>query len=658
MRPLAKALEDHELIVLRVIGEWWELDLTGSDKATSISKLAELLPQIDIPQELISLPPDEAEAIRTLVRLEGRMPVAAFKRQYGDVRSMGPGALERDEPWFDPQSSAEDLWYRGLLYRGFDQTDDGLVEFFYLPTEFFEQFEQADFQQPRENTTAHSFDDSSIEDEDDYEAYEEVEGPALVKEKRKLDLKTPKWAEALLADNSLTSDAQPETEKPKKTKKETKAEAKPKKKGKAKPKKSVKTDEEPVLTSVAATSPPIPRRGTEIEDDAPVVAADAGLVDDFTTLLTLAQAGRLPDGEGAQAAPLSPYLLNTDPIRISWMLALGRALNLLRQVTPLYRPTRGVVEWLQKPREAQIRSLADAWLGSTWNDLRRVPTLRCEGSGWENDPKLARHALLDSMARQTEWTSSDAVIQRVKEENPDFQRPNGNYDTWYIRDLISNRYVTGFENWEMVEGRLLHYLIEKPLHWLGMVDLAGPQFRLTPRGIGWIESEPIEETIPDALLRLHEDGIIEVPFETDRYKRFKVGRIAALLPLEHATSGDHFAYRITPSSLNQARQDNIGPQRVLDFLKAEYTGPLPSGLARSIERWSQNGPEGFVESVIILRVKERAILDTLRQHPKTRHFIADSLSDTVAVVMTGRWSELCSAAASLGLLLEPPASDQ
>ena len=32
MRTLEQALLDHELIVLRVIGEWLRLDLTGTDK--------------------------------------------------------------------------------------------------------------------------------------------------------------------------------------------------------------------------------------------------------------------------------------------------------------------------------------------------------------------------------------------------------------------------------------------------------------------------------------------------------------------------------------------------------------------------------------------------------------------------------------------------
>ena len=657
MRSIEKALQDHELIVLRVIGEWWELDLTGDDKATCVAKLAELMPQLDIPGELISLPPDEAEAIRALVRQEGRMPVASFKRQYGDVRAMGPGALEREEPWFDPQSSAEDLWYRGFLYRGFDQTDEGMVEFFYLPNELLAQFEPTDFKRPAGQNRSRPANEKAEEveyvDEDemageagdfdpDYEEGieidAEIEGPPVKKPRTKLNIKTPKWAEELLA--------QPAPEPP-------------------------ATPSPPPASRASAEPPPVPP--ASVADNGPTKApplkaaqpsvSDAnddiskggsGVVDDFATLLTLAHAGRLIEG---QLATVGPYLLEPDPTRINWLLSLGQTLNLLKPLNGGVRPTKAVVDWLQQSREAQIRSLADGWLRSGWNDLRMVPSLRCEGSGWENDPIPPRNALLNSLAITGEWLAIDEVAAAIKAENPDFQRPNGNYDTWYIRDLMSNAYVTGFESWDIVEGRLIRYLIEKPLHWLGMCDLAGPRYRLTERGLGWLEKRPPAESVAGPPLIIQESGVIEVPFETDRFKRFKVGRIATLLPLGAATTPNAFAYRLTPNSLEKARNDSIGPNRVLDFLKSEHSGPLPGGLARSIERWAQNGTEGFVESVVILRVKESQILDTLRKHQKTRPFIADSLSDTVAIVMADHWADLVSAAASLGLLLEPVSVD-
>src|SRR5574339_668983 len=140
MHTLSQALQEHELIVLRVIGEWWDLDLTGSGKAACVKELAAALSELNLPEEVGYLPPEEANGIQALVQAGGRMPVAAFARDFGDVRLMGPGRLEREEPWFDPANAAEALWYRGFLYRAFDETAEGVIEFYYLPDELMAQF--------------------------------------------------------------------------------------------------------------------------------------------------------------------------------------------------------------------------------------------------------------------------------------------------------------------------------------------------------------------------------------------------------------------------------------------------------------------------------------------------------------------------------------
>ena len=116
MRTLEQALLDHDLIVLRVIAEWLELDLTGADKAESVEQLAAALATADLQEQLEYLEPEETAALAELVRQGGRAPVAVFSRDHGEVREMGPGRLEREEPWLDPISPAEALWYRCLLY--------------------------------------------------------------------------------------------------------------------------------------------------------------------------------------------------------------------------------------------------------------------------------------------------------------------------------------------------------------------------------------------------------------------------------------------------------------------------------------------------------------------------------------------------------------
>lgn len=551
MRTLEQALHEHELIVLRVIGEWCELDLTGADKVACVKALAPALANVDMMQELNYLPPEEAEALRELVEAGGKMPVATFSRQHGEVRLMGPGRLEREEPWLVPENPAEGLWYRGFLYRAFDETADGLVEFYYLPEELCRQFPQA--------------------------AKEAAGRPA---------------PQALLS--SADPPAQPQ--------------------------------------------------------EAPIDA-----VDDLTTILATAQQESL---QADNLARLEPLLLNSDPDRRSFLLTLAWEMGLIRKTDGGARPTRKAVNWLRGSRETQLRALVDAWSNSAWNELCHTPGLICEGSGWQNDPILARTALLDVLPQDGQWYALADLVAQVKKSDPDFQRPDGNYDTWYIRDEASHVYLTGFDSWERVEGQLLRYLVTGPLHWLGMTEVAAAEdgeakgesgrYRLAERAQAWLAGRPPakdEVTVP---LVVQADGSVLVPFNAERYQRFQVARISEAEPVE---PGRPFSYRLTPASLTVAQEQGIGVERVLQFLTEAGGRPLPASTKRALARWAEQGTEARLEQVVILRVRDEAMLETLRSNPKTRPFIGEALGPLAAVVGGQDWTELCRAAAELGLLL-------
>ena len=107
-----------------------------------------------------------------------------------------------------------------------------------------------------------------------------------------------------------------------------------------------------------------------------------------------------------------------------------------------------------------------------FNDLRLVPGLEFEGE-WRNDPLQACYAVLEILTdvpRNT-WWSLGAFIERIKEAEPDFQRPAGDYESWYIRRHESGEFLRGFESWDAIEGALIRFMITGPLHWLGIVDL-------------------------------------------------------------------------------------------------------------------------------------------------------------------------------------------
>jgi hypothetical protein len=293
--------------------------------------------------------------------------------------------------------------------------------------------------------------------------------------------------------------------------------------------------------------------------------------------------------------------------------------------------------------------------------------LGCEGEGWSNDPLLARTALLEKVVLTGDWYSLKELVALIKETDPDFQRPDGDYETWYVRDLQSDAYVRSFANWDMVEGRLLRFLVQGPLYWLGMVAVTSAAstgststgsvtgsynsvlFRLTKRGLNWLKDTPAAETEVTIPLVVQADGTILVPTNGSRYQRFRAARVAEMQPV---APGQPYAYRLTIQSLLQAQQQGIQPDRVLSFLAEASDRPLPVSVKRAISRWQERGIEGRVETAIILRVKEAGILETLRANPKTRDLLGESLGDLAVIIRPHDWPLLREITAELGLLLD------
>ncbi len=564
MENLEQSLRQHHLIVLRMLGEWWEMELIGKDKDECAALLAEQLQQTDLQMELLYLQPEEAAALKTLAANGGRMTVGEFGRNYGTIREMGPAKLEREEPWYSPINVAEALWYRAFLFRAFDETDDGLIEFYYLPQELLAQFE----------TIAHTGTKSVLK-----EAIE------------------------------------PFHDEPN------------------------KRDDLTFLAAAEAT--------VLLEVDAPAIftPANTTAVDDLTTLLAFAQRNQL---NGKENEWLSDYLVDANRSRRSLLLTLVWELGMLKRGEEEIRPTRTAVNWLKADRETQLATLIDKWTESDWNPLRHLPTVRLEGDA-PNDPTAARNVLISILPRDEQWFSINTLIALVKQNAPDFQRPTGDYNTWYVRDGTTDEYLRGFASWEKVEGALLRFVLTTVMAWLGLVDCSGENARLTPRAVAWLDGRV--PNVPDSQMIpiIQPDATIIVPRQTNRFTRFQTARIAEQQPY---SQDKPYFYRITPQSLKFARdKQGIAPQRVLTFLRSSADGqPLPKGIQRAIERYSERGTEGTLSQIGVLRVGDEHVIETLQKNSKTRELLGERLGELAIVVHD--MEKLRHVTAQLGLLLE------
>ncbi len=137
MRSLRQCLLDTEAAVLHVIAARWSIDTLGLKPRELAEKIEETIGAPAHASAQIEVLPDaEREALRVLLAAGGTLPVANFSQRFGSIRSVGPARLEREQLWRSPISPAENLWYLGLLYRGFEQLPNGAMrEVFFAPAE-------------------------------------------------------------------------------------------------------------------------------------------------------------------------------------------------------------------------------------------------------------------------------------------------------------------------------------------------------------------------------------------------------------------------------------------------------------------------------------------------------------------------------------------
>jgi hypothetical protein len=330
---------------------------------------------------------------------------------------------------------------------------------------------------------------------------------------------------------------------------------------------------------------------------------------------------------------------------------------------PLPEPVR---QFLEAPRGEALRLLMRAWLNSLeFNDLRRLPTLRAEGE-WHNDPRLARQAVLDFLAAvaaqyapgERPFWSLSAFLQAVHETSPDFQRPAGDYDSWFLRELASGEFLRGFAHWEVVDGALIRYLLAGPLHWLGIIDLAfaSPSdepgarlsaFRYSPWAEALLSSQP-PEGLPEEAAQAHigSDFRLALPRLAPRSVRYQLARFCEW----DEEKADGYHYHLTPASLARARQQGLTVNHLLALLR-RHARSVPPSLVKAIERWERKGSEARFEQVIALRLSSPDLLQELRASRAAR-FLGDPLGPTVVVVKSGALEKVQRILAEMGYLAE------
>jgi len=386
--------------------------------------------------------------------------------------------------------------------------------------------------------------------------------------------------------------------------------------------------------------------------------ADTAIVDDMTTLLAylrLHSAG--VEGDSflpSDAERILPAFLKPEIERLTFMLCVGVNAELIHVQDGRAYPRRdGSQKWLGLPRWSQIKHLADAWrTGDIYQELWHVSGLFPDPEAFAYDPLIARQSVLGFLAslppkNPKAWWGVQDFIDTVKATEPHFQRPDGNYDSWYIRNA-QNEYLRGFESWDAVEGALIESFLYAPLHWLGFTDVAEDAVRLNAYGRGFVGLAPFPQpNDSEEKVRVLPDATLTVSRKVSRADRYQVARFS-----EWQLGAEPYAYRITAKSLEMAQEQGITPAQIEAFLK-RHTDALPAPVSRLLSL-TQAGAlaELTLERLIVLRTTSPEVLDRIYNEPSLRRYLGARLGEMAVTVRADTLEKFQEALTLAGLRAE------
>ena len=135
MTSILRTLRESDPALLTALADVWGVKL---DEADDVAQRIEVISRAMLDPARAervwdSLSDTERAALQMLISVKGKMPEAKFERVFGSIRRMGAAAIQRDQPHKRPATTAEGLYYRGLIGQAFENADTGPRTIIYIP---------------------------------------------------------------------------------------------------------------------------------------------------------------------------------------------------------------------------------------------------------------------------------------------------------------------------------------------------------------------------------------------------------------------------------------------------------------------------------------------------------------------------------------------
>jgi hypothetical protein len=344
------------------------------------------------------------------------------------------------------------------------------------------------------------------------------------------------------------------------------------------------------------------------------------------------------EGLSASIVPAPPFVVN----ELDFLIHVGLRTALLDIIHGKLRPNRTTIRnWLQASPFYQEWQLQNGWRADpSWNDLWQVPELVPQPTGWENSPLRVRSKILAFLEQlpARAWFDLDGFIAFIKGTEPDFQRPDGDYKSWYIQDR-QGALLMGFEYWDAVEGNLIRYIITNILFSLSIVDIGSDDdttgekpthFSITEAGQRFLNEPepPSTRSTPSPRFRVDEKLRVRVPHQANLLDRFQVARFAELSQREE----NRMIYLITQPSVARALQNGVTHNQITAFLNRVTDNQLPLKVVDELRRWGTRMGTVKLENVSLLRLATPQLLAEIQQIPEIAHLLGEVISPTAILI--------------------------
>jgi hypothetical protein len=340
-----------------------------------------------------------------------------------------------------------------------------------------------------------------------------------------------------------------------------------------------------------------------------------------------------------------------DPFQYVYDFCVGQKLVQRREDRSLHITVKGRI-WENEPLEKKLRVLLDFAFKDPLKDGEsfHAPRLRERLLGLLREARVGELRDVFDLPFQ----ARNAYLATLEED--------------HVRDAFQNRYqyapTAVMRDAAGLAQTLAQWLRER-LYLLGLVDLGmrGDQvvaLRLTPlgaRALGQkVDPDVNGQVLPERPLIINPDfEILLFLDEGDTYDLItRLDRFA-----ERVSSDSVYRYKVTEPSIEKAVAEGVDVAEILRVLSENARGAIPQNVVYSIKEWASKVRFVTARRVMVLRGRNREIMDRVLRGLSQHHVVCERLSPTAIVVEAeADLLALCAELAKDGVFLEGAGGSQ